>query len=241
MRSTAFAHVGLSGDAERDAGSVLADAFTALGGTLTDVADLIEGLHLLAHDPEALGPDGPGRYGAYPGVDSEGSLTDLYLARFSLHPSAHRAGEPGLENLRWLAPVEIIHATWPRLLDVLGVTVGGVVFVEHEGKDIERRIDLNSGRVPKALRLQSGWDYDGEGHQVWLPFEEAWRRLAAHNSDRRKNHDRDRIRSRDMEGTREHMRAFYDGHPTTRAAALHREATEHSDRQQPFTTHEQEQ
>lgn len=240
MRLAAFAHVGLSGDADRDTGSILADAFTALGGTLADVADLIEGLHALAQGPQALGLEGPNLFGERGGVDSEGNRTDVHMAFFDVRPVADDAQHPG-PNLRWLAPAEIVHATWPRLLDVLGVTIGGPVFAEHEGQEIQRSIDLNSGRVPKALRLKSGWDYDAEGHQVWLPFEEAWRRFVAHNADRSSTPGEGHISPRDMKRMRKHMRAFYDGHPTTRAAALHREATEHSDRQQPFTTQEQEQ
>lgn len=190
-RAAAYAHVGLDIDGLDLRDTTLATAYTDTGYTVADLITLIDHLTLLGTDPSSVPGDPHPTFEDRGGVDSEGHATDLFM--LGLAPSEGN----------WLACAAAVHATWPRLLDLLGASIGGI-FVTADGDDA--RIDLPGTRVPKSLRLKSGWDYDAEGNQVWLPIEEAWRRFVANNNARTAER---KIGKKDMKRMRRHMEGFY--------------------------------
>lgn len=198
-RAAAYAHIGLSTEMVRAETVALAHSFTDAGFGTSDIIALIDGLHRLTVDSNSLDVDVFEPFFERGGVDSEGRATSTFI--FGLGDTDG--------SFDWLACVEAAHATWPRLLDVLGVSVGAT-FVNSAGG---RMVRVPEARVPKRLRLKSGWDYDAEGNQIWLPIEEAWRRLVADNNARITPSD-----DKQMARIRSHMVEFYAGRVTTREA-----------------------
>lgn len=195
LRAAAYAHVGLAVDAVDQDQTRVAVSFTDAGFTVGDLIGLIEGLHGLRTTPHAVGANGSRVFRDGDGVDSEGRATDVFMLSYGTD------GEPG----DWLVCAEAAHATWPRLLDTLGVSIGGTVLAP--GTEKPRSVAMPAQRTPKALRLKSGWDYDAEGNQVWLPLEEAWRRFVAHNEAR--PHRDSYMDAATLMLMREHMEGFY--------------------------------
>jgi hypothetical protein len=215
MRAAAYAHVGMSVEAAEAKTTMLAEAFTATGYDAADLIGLIEGLHALGTAPASVpGKPQPMRLGQGTS-DSEDRPTDLFMLGLGSPGDGADAGERN-----WLACVEAAHSTWPRLLDVLGARVNGVLIeTTGDGERTERRIEVSGTRVPKMLRLKAGWDYDAEGNQVWLPIEEAWRRFAAHNETRPADR---RMDAKQMKRMRRHMKGGYARRPYTRSTGGHR-------------------
>lgn len=195
LRAAAYAHVGLAVDAVDVDQTRIAAPFTDAGFTVADLIGLIEGLHGLRTHPRPVGENGRRVFRDGGGVDSEGRATDVFMLSYGTDD------EPG----DWLACTEAAHATWPRLLDTIGASIGGTVLVP--GTDEPRAVTMPAQRTPKALRLKSGWDYDAEGNQVWLPIDEAWRRFVAHNEAH--PHRDSYMDAVTLTRMREHMEASY--------------------------------
>lgn len=206
LREAAYAHVGLSVDGVDQEQTVLPAVFTDAGFGVSDLLALIEGLHGLrvANHDDTGGPRLP-VFRDGKSVNSEGFITDQFLLSFGKDTVMdEQAGE-------WLACAEAAHATWPRLMDAIGASIGGVVF--EDGSQDSREVALPKRRTPKSLRLKGGWDYDAEGNQVWLPIEEAWRRFVHHQQTRPDRQSR--MDDETLARMREHMEGYYAGRTTT--------------------------
>lgn len=219
MRAAAYAHVGLAVDGIDLDHAVLASAFTDAGFTVADLTGYIDGIHGLSTDPEQVPGFRLHAFGERGGIDSEGRRTDLFMVSTGEEPEA----------TDWLDCAETADTVWPRLLNTLGASISGHIFEPATEADDDDhpgfrsfRLPESGFRVPKSIRLKSGWDYDAEGHQIWLPIEEAWRRFAAHNKNRDGNGE-DHMGVKMMRKMRKHMEESYKGHATTKAKREHDE------------------
>lgn len=201
-RAAAYAHVGLDVDGLDQDQVVLATAFGGAGYTTGDLITYIENLHLVATDPGALGIEEFDMFGERGGSDSEDRpVTSVMFT------TGGKSGSPD-----WLACAETAHEVWPRLLDTLGLSIGGTR-VDADGDT--HSITLDKFTCPKMIRLKSGWDLDAEGNQVWLPMEEAWRRFKDHVEFRTTRDGKPYMDTKTLKRMRKHMEGFYGGYPTT--------------------------
>lgn len=203
-RAAAYAHVGLDVDGLDQTKVILATSFSGAGHTTGDLITYIDNLHLIATDPGALGIEEFDSIGERGGSDSEDRPVTMFM--FS---TGGKTGNPD-----WLACAETAHAVWPRLLTTLGLSIGGTRF---DGDGGHHSLSLDKGTCPKIIRLKSGWDIDAEGNQLWLPFDEAWRRFKAHAEylDERGGGGRTWADAKTLRKMRRHMKSFYNGYPTT--------------------------
>lgn len=178
-RAEAYRLIGLTDDARA----------TPHPDTAAAVAFIAGALDLAAHP----GTDTRAPYGDR--GDSEGRATHLHLLSY---------GPDSYPRHSWLLHAETVHAAWPRLLDVLGVTLSGGVFDNAVAQF--RPVHVPAMRVPKPLRLKGGWDYDADYNQVWLPFDEVWARLLDYDQARPVGRRWSRRRKCRV---RRHMRALY--------------------------------
>lgn len=100
--------------------------------------------------------------------------------------------------------VEEMHAVWPGVFEALGADLSGVRLLDDGSATTFR---TRSTKVPKALRLKSGWDYDGAGNQIWLSFDEAYRRFVQHVGHKHSKRDMKRMRGHMVEAYAEREKA----------------------------------
>jgi hypothetical protein len=208
VRAAAYAHVGLAVDGVSQEQAVLAAPFRDSRFTTVDLMTYIDNLHALATDPSVLGLEAFDPFGERGGSDSESRPVTMFM-----FATGGKTDQPD-----WLACAEVAHETWPRLLDTLGVSVGGTVFDDDGEYHV---LSLDRFITPKALRLKSGWDYDAEGNQMWLPIEEAWRRFVAHNDARTERDGEEYMNAKTLRRMRKHLESFYGGFATTREKQEH--------------------
>lgn len=151
-------------------------AFTDAGYTTLDAIGTLAALQRLVRDPEAYQAHVIGGRSQ----NSEGVPVEVYLVS-STHMSE-------------LDRVEAMHAVWPRVFSILGFELSCVrIHESDEHSTFSTKETLF--KVPKAIRLKSGWDYDGAGNRIWLSLDEAWRRFERHVRDTMSDSDLARMRS----------------------------------------------
>lgn len=154
------------------------ETFQEAGYTTTDAVDVLSTIVDLIRDPVKHGATEIG----LSTQDHEGRSTTMFIVPESAVPV--------------FGCVEEMHAVWPGVFDALGADLSSVRLLDDGSTTTFRS---RSTKVPKALRLKSGWDYDGAGNQIWLSFDEAYRRFVQHVGHKHSKRDMKRMRGHMVE------------------------------------------